>query len=50
MKDILITVGGVVVGILVAGLLLEQAGKGNFGRGLQGIAGNITRGYGAPNA
>lgn len=49
-EHLLLTVGGVILAIFVAGLLLEEAGKGSFGQGVQGIAANITRGYGAPNA
>jgi hypothetical protein len=50
MKNILTTVVGAAVAIVLVGIFLEAAGKGAFGNGLKGIAGNITRGYGAPNA
>jgi len=48
MKHFLLTAGAVVAGIFAAGLILEEAGKGTFGVGVQGIAKNITTGYGAP--
>lgn len=46
MKNAIQTLLVVSAGIILTGLLLEQAGKGRFGAGVKGIAQNVTRGYG----
>ena len=46
MKKILGNVLPIFAGIVITGLLLDEAGKGTFGRIVKGFADKVTRGYG----
>lgn len=46
MKSFISGLAHSVAAIYVAGLLLDEAGRGSFGSELQKLAARITRGYG----
>ena len=46
MKTFLKTLSAVLVGIVAGGLILDESGKGTFGRMIQSVARKVTRGYG----
>lgn len=46
MKKVLGNVLPIFAGIVITGLLLDEAGKGTFGNTIKSFAGKVTRGYG----
>lgn len=45
-KNFLKTVLAIHVGIITAGVVLDEAGKGTFGETVRGVAVKVTKGFG----